>query len=216
MTSTALHRGCLIAVEGIDGAGKSTFVQALGTALRRRGWSVALRREPSDRTLGTLAQAASVRDPWTGGVYFTVDRHLARGALAEDLATHDVVLSDRSFYSTLAYQGSALPPRERRRLEQLQRRATIAPDRAVLLDIDPEAALRRLGTRTGRRGPLERRRVLRRVATAYRTLSRRPGWIVVDARLPTPAAVRGVLPRVERLLSPARRAALGRGSRRRR
>ncbi len=201
MTRPARGRGWLVAIEGIDGAGKSTFVRALGIALRRRGWSVAIRREPSDPMLGALAQRASVNDPWTGGVYFTVDRHLARSGLAKDLSTHDIVLSDRSLYSTLAYQGSALPPKDRRRLERLQRRATIIPDRAILLDLDPRRALDRLGARASRRGPLERLAILRRVSVSYRGLARRRGWILVDALLPTADAVRAVFPPLERMLS---------------
>jgi thymidylate kinase len=145
-----------------------------------------------------------VHDAWTGGIYFTVDRHLARNALDRDLAVHDVVLTDRSFYSTLAYQGSALPAKDRRRLDRLQRASTIVPDRMVLLDLDPDEAIRRLGKRALARGPLERRRVLRRVAAEYRTLSRGRGWIVVDARLPTAEVVRLVLERLRPLLPPPR------------
>jgi dTMP kinase len=181
-----------VAVEGIDGSGKSTLVRALAISLRRRGHSVALRREPTDRLLGSLAQSTSVRDPWTGGVYFTIDRHLARPGLEHALANHGVVLTDRSFYSTLAYQGSALTPKDRRRLEGLQRRATVIPDRVVLLDLEPAEAVRRLGVRALRRGPLERLRVLRRVARAYRALAREGDWIVVDARQPTKILVQDV------------------------
>jgi thymidylate kinase len=147
-----------------------------------------------------------VDDPWTGGVYFTVDRHLARPALERALATHDVVLTDRSFYSTLAYQGSALAPKNRRRLESLQRRATVVPYQVILLDLDPREAVRRLGVRALRRGPLERRRVLGRVARAYRALARRKGWIVVDAGRPTSDVVRDVGARLAlALLAPKRR-----------
>ena len=127
MNRRTRRRGVYVVVEGIDGSGKSRLTRSLAASLRRRGWSVAVRREPHDRTLGALAQATSPRDPWTGGVYFTLDRILAHRELERDLRTHDVVVSDRSFYSTLAYQGSALPATRARRLARLQSTATTVP-----------------------------------------------------------------------------------------
>ncbi len=183
-------RGRFVALEGIDGAGKSTLLRALGRALRRQGLSVRLRHEPVDPALGRLAQEAGARDPWTGAVYFTVDRHLAAPRLREDLRRYDVVLSDRSFYSTVAYQGSRLPPGERVRLEQLQRRATVVPDRVLLLDLPPAWLARRLARRGAARGPLERRVALERVARAYRALARRDGWVVLNARASRPELLR--------------------------
>ncbi len=177
-------RGRLVALEGIDGAGKTTLARALATALRRRGYSVRLRREPSDARLGAIAQSVSLSDAWTGAVYFTVDRHLARPALDRALEGFDVVVTDRSYFSTLAYQGSALRPRERARLVELERSATRVPDRVLLLDLAPREALKRLGRRRSARGPLEEVRVLHRVARAYRRLARVGGWTVLDARAP--------------------------------
>ncbi len=176
--------GLLVALEGIDGAGKSTLAAALVRVAARHGVRAVARREPADRTLGRLAQEASLRDPWTGAVYFTVDRFLARPALERDLAGCPLVISDRSFYSTLAYQGSALRRVQVRQLEALSRRATRRPDRVILLALDPAEALRRLGLRGPGRGPLERRRTLERVARAYRALARRHRWRVLDARRP--------------------------------
>ena len=207
MTARRRSQGMLVALEGIDGAGKSTLSTALAAALRRRGHSVALRREPSDPRLGALAQSVSRTDPWTGAVYFTVDRYLARPGLEKDLARYDIVLSDRSFYSTLAYQGSALPPRERRRLDELERVATHAPDRVTLLEIPPREAVRRLGDRARKRGPLEQMQILERVAREYHSLARRGRWIVLDALRPT----RELVPlAVERLRLAQRRRASAR------
>lgn len=200
------RRALLVALEGIDGAGKSTLARRLAAAWRRRGYSVRLRREPSDPRIGRLAQQAGALDAWTGAVYFTVDRHLARVALERDLRRHDIVLTDRSFFSTLAYQGSLLGTAERRRLSALEREATVSPDRVVLLDLPVERALPRVGRRVasgrGARGPLERRRTLGRVAGAYRALARQYRWVVLDARR-TPRAI--LEEALERIVLPAPR-----------
>lgn len=201
---TAAFRGAFVVIEGIDGAGKSTLIRSLARALRRRGLSVALRREPADPRLGALAQSTAAQDPWTGAVYFTVDRHLSAPDLERALRSHDVVLQDRSFYSTLAYQGSALPPGDRRRLAQLQRSAARTPDRVVLLDLRPGEALRRLGGRRSQRGPLERLRTLERVARAYRILARSHRWVVLDAKAAPNDLARQALERLE-LPDPAAR-----------
>ncbi len=184
MTPGRRRHGFLVALEGIDGAGKSTLARNLAAALRRRGFSVALRHEPTDPRLGALAQSVSRRDPWTGAVYFTVDRYLARPKLEKALRRFDFVVTDRSFFSTLAYQGSALPGPERRRLAELERSATREPDRVILLEIPPRTALRRLGGRPRKRGPLEERRILDRVSREYRSLAQRGRWVVLDARRP--------------------------------
>ncbi len=209
---THAKRGTFLVIEGIDGVGKSTLLRRLARSLRHRGLSVAVRREPSDSRLGALAQSAAAEDPWTGAVYFTVDRHLAAPALERDLRSHDVVIQDRSFYSTLAYQGSALPARDRRRLTQLQRAAAREPDRVILLDLPISEALRRLGGRDRRRGPLERERTLRRVAAAYRGLARSRRWQRLDARAPPDELLRRVLDGLDLLPAPRR----GRSRRRRR
>jgi dTMP kinase len=198
------RRGRLIAVEGIDGAGKTTVVAALARELRRRGRSVRTRREPADRELGAAAQRAGARDPWTGAVYFTIDRFRARPGLERDLARHDLVVTDRSMFSTLAYQGSGLSRVARARLEELQRRATVVPDRVVLLDLSAAEARRRRGRRATARAPLEREAVQRRVAAEYRTMARARGWIVVDAGQPVARIAREV---AERLPGPRRDAA---------
>jgi dTMP kinase len=206
---TRVRRGTFLVLEGIDGVGKSTLLRGLARSLRRRGLTVALRREPADPRLGALAQAAAAEDPWTGAVYFTVDRHLAAPALERDLRSHDVVIQDRSFYSTLAYQGSALPPRDRHRLAQLQRSASREPDRVLLLDLPPAEALRRLGGRNQHRGPLERERTLQRVARAYRALARSRRWRLLDASAPPDELLRQALDGLT-LPTPGRRRQPGR------
>ncbi|HTW76323.1 MAG TPA: dTMP kinase [Thermoplasmata archaeon] len=215
MNSGRRRHGRLVAIEGIDGSGKSTVVPALARVLRRRGLSVAVRREPADAALGSLAQRAGAVDPWTGAIYFTLDRFAARPRLVRDLERHDLVLTDRSFYSTLAYQGSSLPPAAYRRLAELQRRATIVPDRVVLLEIPLREAARRRAGRARSRGPLEGSAVQRRVAGAYRRLARQGRWWVVDATRPSHEVVGELAGRLGPVPRSGRRRAGSRARRRR-
>lgn len=198
-------RARYVAIEGIDGAGKSTFTQRLARALRVRGYRVRQRREPHDPTLGHFAQEVGAKDPWTSAVFFTLDRYLAREELERDLGRADVVLSDRSFYSTLAYQGSALPAAARKRLAAMQAVATRAPDTVILLDLPIHHALRRVGGRGRRRAPFERRATLERVGRAYRSLARRGRWVILDAREPAPQLVSRALESLSPSLGPRAR-----------
>src|SRR5476649_136439 len=104
--------GCFISFEGLDGAGKSTQVAALGGALRADGrTSVSLR--PSDTELGEMAQSFLLThqldkplDPWAEALLFIASRaQLLRETILPALNDGDVVVVDRWADSTLAYQG---------------------------------------------------------------------------------------------------------------
>ncbi len=192
------RRGMLIALEGIDGSGKTTLQRALARRWRGRGVRVLELREPSRGPTGRRARRASGKDPWTAAMAFTDDRRHQRSRLERSLRRGTIVLLDRSFYSTLAYQGSALPAPRRAALERLQREATIVPDRVVLLDIPIETSEDRMKLRGEAREPTEHSIVLRRAFRAYRQLARRPGWIVLDAR----RSPRRLLAELDRRLSP--------------
>jgi dTMP kinase len=197
MTAAApKRRGLLIALEGIDGAGKSTIARRLVRRWRSRGLRVALVREPTDRDIGATAASMSATDPWQAAIWFTLDRAIGRRRVESALASADIVLADRSFYSTLAYQGSALGPRERARLAEVQTAVARTPDLVVLLDIDPALALQRLARRGTVRAPLEKRAVLERVARAYRRLARSGRWLVVGADTDAASVVAAVDRRV--------------------
>ncbi|HEV8050752.1 MAG TPA: dTMP kinase [Thermoplasmata archaeon] len=202
------RRGRLIVLEGIDGSGKSTLADSLVAKWAERGWPASRWHEPSDRRIGAQGAQADRADPRRAAMLFTLDRTLARPELESRLAEGDVI-ADRSFYSTLAYQGSRLGPVDRRGLETLERAAAVLPDLVVLLDLSAEAAIRRVGSRGRARSPLERRTTLRRVGAAYRSYARKERWVILDARRPPSELVdladRAVL---RRLGPPARRRTL--------
>ena len=175
-------RAPLIAIEGIDGTGKTTLQHALAKRWRDLGLGVVELQEPSKGATGRRARRATSGDPWNSAMAFTEDRRRHRAQLERILSNGKVALSDRSFYSTLAYQGSALPARQRSLLSRIQRRATLVPDRVVLLTLPLKVSEARLSRRGGLRAPTERLDVLRRAAREYRRLARRGRWIVLDAR----------------------------------
>lgn len=102
-----------IALEGIDGAGKTRCQADLADWLRGRGRKVACVREPGDTPLGKFIRQYVLRgsvdiSPWGEAAIFATDRaELAAKTIRPALDQGEWVLSDRSVYSSLAYQGLA-------------------------------------------------------------------------------------------------------------
>ncbi len=137
--------GILIAVEGIDGAGKTTQVQLLGEALRTAGEEPILSKEPTDGVWGQKIRESAQNGRMTLGrelAAFLKDRreHI-REKVAPGLAEGKIVILDRYFYSTIAYQGARGAGREelRRRMAEFP-----LPDVVLLLDADPAVTLGRI------------------------------------------------------------------------
>ncbi|HTT34327.1 MAG TPA: dTMP kinase [Thermoplasmata archaeon] len=205
MTRRGDRAGLLVVLEGIDGGGKSTLRRAVAAQLRRSGYAVGVWDEPTDPAIGREAERFGRHAPGTAAFLFTLDRALARPRLEREIAAHDVTVSDRSFYSTLAYQGSAMPPRERAALVRLQRRVARRPDLVILLALPARVAAERIGRRRTRAAPLEERRTLERVARAYAALAKPPRWVVLDAaRSPSDVARRATAAIRRRLGRPRR------------
>lgn len=107
-----MTRGLLIAFEGIDGTGKSTQLPLLAAHLRSQGHAVIETREPTDGPYGQQIRALySNRNrvtPERELELFLLDRrqHVAECILPA-LAQGAIVLTDRYYFSTAAYQGAA-------------------------------------------------------------------------------------------------------------
>ena len=99
-----------IVFEGIDGAGKSTQIQMLKEWLEANGFRVETVVEPTDSEVGKLIRkilqrpdAQSDRVQKTLGLLFAADRMLIMDKLEDE---SKIIISDRSFISSLAYQGN--------------------------------------------------------------------------------------------------------------
>ena len=101
--------GLFISFEGIDGAGKSTHIDALAQAFRAQGRAVTLTREPGGTPLAERLRQMVLNDPMDAMtealLVFAARRDHLQHVIAPALARGDVLLCDRFTDATFAYQG---------------------------------------------------------------------------------------------------------------
>jgi len=163
-------------LEGLDGSGKSTQLPRLAARLRAEGHVVVETREPFDcaagRKIRELARGgASIAPEAELALFMEQRRFHVRERIAPALARGEIVLSDRYFLSTVAYQGA----------RGLDAAALLAenevefplPDLALLLELAPAAGLARVASRGGPAEPaFEKRDFLERVWAIFHALDR--------------------------------------------
>ena len=181
--------GFYLALEGIEGSGKSTLGRLLAAGLSDRKIASISVREPGGTELGEelrrLVLHAGHVAPWAEAALFAASRaQLAAEVIAPAIADGRWVISDRSYYSSLAYQGGGrnLGVDAVRRLNETVLDGVL-PDLVVVLDIEPEVGFAR-ETERDRIG--EGGLVLQRtVAETYRKLAAEDDRVVlVDASAP--------------------------------
>jgi dTMP kinase len=199
------RRGRFVVIEGADATGKSTQVALLANRLEEQGRDVVRTFEPGNTAAGRrirelLLNGIATIAPATEALLMAADRaqHVAE-IVQPALDRGAVVVSDRFVPSSVVYQGIVRDVGIDD-IWRINRSATrgLEPDVVVLLDLPDEIAeARRAPTdRFEREGPAFHQRVRR----AYRELSEKEGWAVVDAS-GTPDEVAGrVWEAVERVL----------------
>src|SRR5512136_620436 len=105
------RRGLLVVLEGIDGSGKTTQARSLLRRLRNRGYKASFFREPTrgrwGREIKRLAARADSLTPAEELELFVKDRREnVKKNLKPALAGGKVVVLDRYYFSTIAYQGA--------------------------------------------------------------------------------------------------------------
>jgi len=129
-----------IVFEGIDGVGKSTQIQMLAEWLENNGFRVETLVEPTDSEVGKLIRrilqhpdAQSDKFQKILALLFAADRMMIMDKLEDE---SKIIISDRSFISSLAYQEPA------EWVETLNRYAK-KPDLLILLDLDAKKSVAR-------------------------------------------------------------------------
>ncbi|MFE7398611.1 dTMP kinase [Streptomyces sp. NPDC057557] len=143
--------GFFLVLEGGDGAGKSTQVEALAEWIRAKGHEVVVTREPGATPVGKRLRSILL-DVSSAGLSNRAEALLYAADRAEHvdsvvrpaLERGAIVISDRYIDSSVAYQGAGrdLSPTE---IARISRWATsgLVPHLTVLLDVDPETARER-------------------------------------------------------------------------
>jgi dTMP kinase len=214
--------GLFVVFEGGEGAGKSTQVAQLARLLREHGYDVVVTREPGATGVGErirhlllegTAEDGDGVSPRAEALLYAADRaHHVTSVVRPALAEGAVVISDRYVDSSLAYQGAGrtLPVDE---VSWLSSWATggLKPDLVVLLDIEPNVGLRRVGER-GKADRLESESLAfhDRVRCAFLDLAAaEPSrYLVVDATRSPDEIAAVVAERVMGVVPPPRRGEL--------
>ena len=163
-----VRKGKLIVVEGIDGAGKTTFCEALYKRLLDMGKKVVLSHEPTNGPYGKKIKEMLLQRNLNGKEllkYFYLDRKWhVENIILPALEEGKVVLLDRYYLSTVAYQGAqGEDPEEILRENE---KIAILPDLVIFLDIEPELALERVSKR-GVKSYFEKVEFLQKVKALY-------------------------------------------------
>ena len=196
-------RGRFLALEGIDGSGKSTQLQLLLERLQTRGVICRGTQEPSDGPVGAmLRQILTGRMAADGRVIaglFTADRldHLvnSRDGILRQVQSGVTVVTDRYYFSSYAYQGVEV---DLDWLIQSNRLSAelLRPDATIFLDVPVSQALERIGRNRSHTELFEKEDRLRatreKYLEAFRRLEGQETVLTVDAGADEDAVARRV------------------------
>ena len=175
-------QGKLIVIEGIDGTGKSTQATMLAEALRKAGHEVVQSFEPTNGPWGRKLRESAT----TGRLsieeeldYFLKDRRQhVEELITPTVARGGIVILDRYYFSSMAYQGArGIDPTEIRAKNEV---FAPEPDTLLILDLDVDTALKRIGVRDGEANEFEKRESLQFCRDLFLSLQDEPFAHVID------------------------------------
>lgn len=168
--------GFLIVFEGIDGSGKSTQARLLAKKLKNEGFSVLVLREPTrsrwGRQIKAKAKTSKFLDPQEELALFLRDRedNVKRNILPA-LSQGKIVILDRYYFSTMAYQGArGIDPVYIRKLNEA---FAPKPDMVFILHLPAREGLKRISHRRRKDILFEQEAYLEKVEAIFQSLKGR-------------------------------------------
>jgi dTMP kinase len=198
-----LKKGVLVVLEGIDGSGKTTQARSLLRRLRYRGFRAVFFREPTRGRWGREVKRLSARaDSLTPAeeldLFVRDRRENVEKNLVPALKAGKVVVLDRYYFSTIAYQGAK--GIDTRKIRRMNEAFAVRPDLVFILDVDAKGGLARIAGRKTRDELFEREDYLARVARIFRGF-KGPGFVHLDGRGDRRSVGRAIWAAVSRLLA---------------
>ncbi len=205
-------KGLFITFEGLDGSGKTTQIALLADYLKRKGRQVITTIEPGGTTLGDRIRQILL-DKINAGMSHKAEAFLFEASRAElvskviapALDSGKIIICDRFFDSTIAYQGIARGLGAEKVMElSLWATDGIVPDLTFLLSVDVEGGEKRLSGSSKNRDRIEseEEKFKQRIFDGYIELARKySGRIVlIDARQKIKTIFNQIRERVDREL----------------
>jgi dTMP kinase len=173
---TKRHHFCgfLIAIEGIDGAGKTTQAHFVQERLQERKLCVIRTKEPTTGVWGQVLRDSAL----TGRLSIEEEveaflkdrREHVETVINPALKDGHIVIVDRYYFSTMAYQGArGMDPDDLMRRNEL---FAPEPDLLVILDIDPRSGLERIKTRGDRANHFEKTGTLKKARDIFNSIKK--------------------------------------------
>lgn len=167
-----MQKGILIVFEGIDGSGKSTQAEILLERLQEEDFDAVYFREPSKGKWGRKIKKKALHpdslSPEEELDLFQKDRREnVEKNLKPALKKKRVVILDRYYYSTIAYQGAK--GIDEKLIRRMNEEFVVDPDLVFIFDIDPQKGLERIENRKKKDKLFEREDYLVKVREIFRS-----------------------------------------------
>lgn len=201
--------GLFIAVEGIDGSGKTTQAQRVVEELKKRGHKTIYTKEPTTGVVGSLIReqilSGKIKVPPISIQYLmSADRAIHQEEMEKDLKKGTIVITDRYFWSAVAYGIADLGESPDYYLSALSVLSPyhqfMSPDVTFFLDIPLKSALSRIGGSEKHKEIYDNEFKLKRINKAYSYLRKRfpKEFTSIDADKTVDEVTLDLIKRIER------------------
>ncbi len=198
-----MRKGVLIAIEGIDGSGKTSVAKRITKWLMENNIKALYTSEPSKSPIGLLIKEKIIsvpvrRDARIEALLFAADRlwHVIYEILPH-LKEGTVVIADRYYFSSIAYQGALGAPIEW--IKELNKFAP-EPELSIYIDITPQEAIRRKRKQGDIKKSFENIEYLSKVREIYLELVRQNKLVLVNGMRPLDEVINEAIGKVKSLL----------------